>query len=292
MNSITTTAEQQLATAGHITSPAGKLEAALAESVGEQNAAEDAELAAVDKRIESYAVEIDDWKITSTEAILGIGQCLKEAHNLLSGSGRDGRFAPWVESRCGFSRRTAYRYLDVYRVFGTKCASLSHFTHEALYLLSAESTPAEVTEEAILLAGQGERITSQRAKQLRAKFSNERVERVAEPRPAADNAGSAQCDALPLEDDPEQTIQEVVEEHNKAIESFCRTMLAAAKQKPDTSWLDDKGRWEGYIRKVKQGLDTLRSAKAVVCPACAGEGCKECEEYGFLPKLNALGVVA
>lgn len=95
----------------------------------------------------------------------------------------------------------------------------------------------------------------------------------------------------PLPDDPEEeSIEDIVDTHNKAIESFCRGVRAVAKQQPEVAWLDHKGRWEGYFRKVCQGLDTLRCAKAVVCPACVGEGCKECDDLGFLPKMDAEGI--
>ena len=96
----------------------------------------------------------------------------------------------------------------------------------------------------------------------------------------------------PLPDEPEEeSIENIVTNHNKAIESFCQRVRKAANARPeDIAWLDDKGRWDGYFRKVCQGLDTLRSAKAVVCPACNGDRCKQCDDYGFLPKLNAEGI--
>ena len=101
------------------------------------------------------------------------------------------------------------------------------------------------------------------------------------------------AEEAPLPDDPEEeSIQDIVANHNKAIESFCRSVRKLANQRPDVAWLDHMGRWEGYFRKITQGLETLRCAKAVVCPSCDGEGCKECEDHGFLPKMDAEGISA
>ena len=94
----------------------------------------------------------------------------------------------------------------------------------------------------------------------------------------------------PLPDEEEETIDETVAAHNKEIESFCRHLLKEAKLRPELCWLDDKGRWDGYMRKFKQSLDTLRSAKCMVCPKCKGDGCKECQKRGYLPKIDAEGI--
>lgn len=94
------------------------------------------------------------------------------------------------------------------------------------------------------------------------------------------------------EDEPEEeeepTTEDQIAEHDKAIEAFCRALMKDAKKnRPDVEWLDHKGRWDGFMRKLKQGLDTLRSAKAAACPACEGDGCKECLQLGYLPKVEA-----
>ncbi len=98
------------------------------------------------------------------------------------------------------------------------------------------------------------------------------------------------AEAAAEEPEEEPTIEEIVDGHNKTIESFCRDLRKKAKTKPEgIEWLDHKGRWDGYFRKVCQGLDTLRSAKAVVCPKCEGATCKECDGHGYLPKIEAEG---
>jgi len=113
------------------------------------------------------------------------------------------------------------------------------------------------------------------------------------PRNGTDKQGGPSdwvADSAQEEPEEEPTVEEIVDAHNKAIESFCRELRKAAKAKPELEWLDHKGRWDGFFRKVCQGLDTLRSAKAVVCPACEGETCKECDGHGYLPKVEAEGV--
>jgi hypothetical protein len=87
---------------------------------------------------------------------------------------------------------------------------------------------------------------------------------------------------------PEMTPEEQCDCENKAIEKYCREVLKFAKDtKPDVSWIDDQGRFDCFLQKLKDGLTTLRSAKAVVCPACHGQGCSVCKVLGFIPKLKA-----
>jgi hypothetical protein len=94
--------------------------------------------------------------------------------------------------------------------------------------------------------------------------------------------------AIERGDVPDLTTEEQCECENKAIEKYCREVLKFANDtKPDVSWIDDMGRFECFLQKLKDGLTTVRSAKSVICPACKGEGCKTCKAMGFLPKLKA-----
>ena len=120
----------------------------------------------VDDQIEQHAEQIDRLKQLTTQAILSIGKNLDAVHQLLAGNGREGKFKPWVEERCGFTYRSAYRYLGAWKTFGSKCDTVSHFEPRALYLLSRESTPEEAVEQSIELAKGGERITESRAKEI------------------------------------------------------------------------------------------------------------------------------
>lgn len=89
-------------------------------------------------------------------------------------------------------------------------------------------------------------------------------------------------------DVPEPTTEEACEDHNRKIESFCRELTKWVKDnKPDVEYIDDAGRFEVLVQKVKNGCETVRTAKAVVCPACNGDGCKTCKSLGYLPKMVA-----
>lgn len=90
---------------------------------------------------------------------------------------------------------------------------------------------------------------------------------------------------------PEPTTDQLCERHNKTIEAFCRDLTKYVEaNKPDVEWLDQGGRWEVLVQKVKNGLETIRSAKSVVCPACNGDGCVTCLQLGYLPKVMAAQV--
>jgi hypothetical protein len=64
-------------------------------------------------------------------------------------------------------------------------------------------------------------------------------------------------------------------------------MAFAKKECPTSFWLDDKGRREGFLRKLDNGLSFLKAAKCVVCPKCGGDGCTKCQKQGILPKSYA-----
>jgi len=89
-------------------------------------------------------------------------------------------------------------------------------------------------------------------------------------------------------DVPEPTTEEACEDHNRKNESFCRELTKWVKDnKPDVEYIDDAGRFEVLVQKVKNGCETVRTAKAVICPACNGDGCKTCKSLGYLPKMVA-----
>jgi len=72
-----------------------------------------------------------------------------EAHDYLAGKGRDGEFRPWVGERCGFSKSSAYNYIQASQVFGV-CPTVGQtFDATALYALSSDTCPEAATDEAI-----------------------------------------------------------------------------------------------------------------------------------------------
>ncbi|MGH9931008.1 MAG: hypothetical protein ACREA9_17510 [Pyrinomonadaceae bacterium] len=96
---------------------------------------------------------------------LDLGEIVSDAHELLSGVGRDGKFASWIESFLNVSRQTAYRYMWAWQRFG-KCNSVEHFTTEALYELAGPNTPEKAVKEAIKLADKGKTITKSVSSEL------------------------------------------------------------------------------------------------------------------------------
>jgi hypothetical protein len=97
----------------------------------------------------------------------------------------------------------------------------------------------------------------------------------------------------PPEPEPDPTPEDIVKEHNKQIESFCQRVKKIADECPDLFWLTDGDRKPFFLTKLKNGVETLRAGKCVVCPACNGEGCKACKKQGHAPKqhLSSQGLV-
>lgn len=94
-----------------------------------------------------------------------------------------------------------------------------------------------------------------------------------------------------IEEEP--TIEEICEEDNKKIESFCRAIVKQFQEDvPKLPWTEDSGRINSAIASLKAGLTTLRGAKSEVCPACV-EGqtekgkCQYCKGHGYLPVYQA-----
>ena len=84
------------------------------------------------------------------------------------------------------------------------------------------------------------------------------------------------------ETEPESA-EDRMKAHNKAVESWARSITDAIKSAPESQWLD-----EARLSVVKQQLQsaagTARLAKGGgICPKCNGEGCKDCRKSGFLP---------
>lgn len=91
------------------------------------------------------------------KSIIEIGCAIHEAHELLAGDGRDGKFREWVELECGFEKSTAYNYLHSFEEFA-KCEVIEQFSPTAMYALAAPNTPDNARKEAIKRATKGERI--------------------------------------------------------------------------------------------------------------------------------------
>ncbi len=92
-----------------------------------------------------------------------IGQMLSEVQSKL----KRGQFDEWLKTEFDWSRRTAYKFISVYKRFD-RSINLEEIdiATSALYLLAAESTPEKIREEFIQKAQEGKKITHQEVLQV------------------------------------------------------------------------------------------------------------------------------
>ena len=113
--------------------------------------------------------EIRERLQRSAQDVWEIGQRLAEVRNQI----KHGHFDSWLKAEFGWSRRTAYNFINVYESFRER-ANLAQIdiATSALYLLAAPSTPQDVREQYLLKAKEGEKITH---KDLREKIEQEKL---------------------------------------------------------------------------------------------------------------------
>jgi hypothetical protein len=115
------------------------------------------------------AGQIKKESASHTRTGIAIGESVAKAHEILAGDGRDGQFSQWVEAECGFSKRTAYNYMNAWQTFG-KSESIEQYEPTAMYTLSGSKVPPDAVKEAEKLAKKGERITAEKADEILGKF--------------------------------------------------------------------------------------------------------------------------
>lgn len=108
--------------------------------------------------IEQRTQEIKERLKRSAQDIWEIGQKIFEVRSQLA----YGKFDSWLKTEFGWSRRTAYNFIQVYEAFPERAtvAQVS-IAASALYQLASPSTPPEVRQELIEQAKQGQKITRQ-----------------------------------------------------------------------------------------------------------------------------------
>jgi Protein of unknown function (DUF3102) len=96
--------------------------------------------------VEQKTSEIRDRLKRSAQDIWEIGESLCEVRLTL----KHGQFDAWLKAEFGWSRRTAYNFINVYESFGSR-ANLTeiNIATSALYLLAAPSTPDTVRQSVI-----------------------------------------------------------------------------------------------------------------------------------------------
>lgn len=100
----------------------------------------------------------------SAEDIIEIGRDLVA----VQGSIGHGNFLPWIEAEFGMSKTTAYKFMDVAKVYGGKLPPSGNFDLSALYELAAPKTPLEVREEIERMIEAGEVVTKATVANLKA----------------------------------------------------------------------------------------------------------------------------
>jgi DNA modification methylase len=100
--------------------------------------------------------EIRERLQRSAQDIWEIGQRLADVRSAL----KHGQFEAWLKAEFGWSRRTAYNFINVYETFQER-ANLAQIdiATSALYLLAAPSTPSDVREASLREAKEGKKIT-------------------------------------------------------------------------------------------------------------------------------------
>ena len=100
--------------------------------------------------------EIQERLRRTAQDIWEIGQRLANVRDYL----QYGQFEAWLKAEFGWSRRTAYNFINVYESFGEQGAlSELDIAMSALYLLAAPSTPQSVRREYLEKAQLGEKLT-------------------------------------------------------------------------------------------------------------------------------------
>jgi hypothetical protein len=128
---------------------------------------------------------------------LEMGEHIHEANDALAHAGCEGRFSEWVKAECGFSRKTAYNYMNAFARFGGNCESLTQFTAEAVYLLAGDDVPDGAIKEALKMADKGERIGLETAKATVEKHCPERTKRKTSGATASSEPSTAPPDLPP-----------------------------------------------------------------------------------------------
>ncbi|MGD1919479.1 MAG: DUF3102 domain-containing protein [Pleurocapsa sp.] len=108
--------------------------------------------------IQQATVAIRERLRKAAQDIWEIGKMLNDVQSKL----QRGQFDEWIKTEFDWSRRTAYKFISVYKRFDNSVnLEEINIATSALYLLAAESTPEEIREDFIQKAQSGEKVTHQ-----------------------------------------------------------------------------------------------------------------------------------
>ena len=114
--------------------------------------------------------ELEQMTLAIREKLRKAAQDIWEIGHMLSNVQaklKRGQFDDWVKTEFDWSRRTAYKFISVYKRFDSRVnLEEINIATSALYLLAAESTPQEIREKFIQQAQEGKEITHQEVLQV------------------------------------------------------------------------------------------------------------------------------
>lgn len=104
--------------------------------------------------LQGYAKDIRNNCDTAVRHVIRMGRDLRSAQGMMKAAGT---FVEWVEAEFKFSVSSAYRYMKI-ADGADRVPSVENFTQTALLMLSSDSVPEAVAEEAGLRAAAGETV--------------------------------------------------------------------------------------------------------------------------------------
>lgn len=231
---------------------------------------------AVETKLVKCALEINEQKRKTMQAVIAIGARIKTAQELLAKSGRDSKFGSWIFLECGISRSSAYNLLDAFDRFHD-FKKIDQFDQTALYKLSQKKVPKAASNEAKRLADKGVHITSSVANEILKKHNVEGSEEEEGEKHTATVVYPADVDITGQVDDADVEVPEKYEEVFKTRGTFVKAVGLLEEVHRMLKQLKDEpgGR---YI-----GVRTVTSVEALIERVDGARPCLLSDEYGWLP---------
>lgn len=105
--------------------------------------------------VRESARRIHELERRTSESIIEIGNELLRVQTKLS----HGEFLPWLKSEFGWSNFTAYKFMQVAKVFRGKSLENLNFQTSALYALASNNVPKEIRDGFMEVAEAGRKVT-------------------------------------------------------------------------------------------------------------------------------------
>lgn len=219
-----------------------------------------------------------------------VGISMKAIRDQKLYKGKYDNFESYVKLRWECSRSRAYQLIEAAEVDANLSTIVDKDRPQTESQLR-EVAKAPVEKQAEVVKKAVEKAAEENRKPVAKDFA-EAVKQVTGELLLEDEVPIDKEEEVEIEDEP--TIAEICDESNKAIESFCRSMVKQfEKEVPRLPWTEDSGRIDSALASLRAGLTTLRGAKSEVCPACvegmteSNGSCRYCKGHGYLPAYQA-----